>query len=223
MTSSYIYSVATDFPSGIASDQLHDSIDNNGTIVPTCNGIQIEGDVVDIVFSTALSSGEEIELDSLVAAHVPISYDDYTTWVLHEEYSVATNAGSSVKGWQVRTLNTLQGSNRTHVTLSDNQFTLVTGTFSISASAPAYRVDNHRLRIHNVSDDVTELRGNAEYSQSSQTTASLQGIITVTSGPKTYRLEHFCDKSRSKSGLGLAVGATGENEVYAQVRIQKLA
>ena len=223
MTSTYTYSVTSNFPSGIAADQLHDAVDNNGAIVPVCSGIQIEGDVVDITFAAALSPSEETELDAVVAAHVPISFDDYMTWILHEEYAVATNAGSAVKGWQTRTLNTLQGSNSTHVTLSGNQFTLATGTYSISASAPAYRVDNHRLRIHNVTDDVTELRGNAEYSRSSQTTALLQGVVTVTAEAKTYRLEHFCEKSRTKSGLGVAVGAAGENEVYAQMKIQKLA
>lgn len=223
MTATYTFSLSGDFGNGLSPDQLHDTIDANGTIVPLCTGIQVEGDVVEIAFATSLSAGEETELNNVVAAHVPVLYDDYTTWLLHEELSVGTNAGSSEKGWQTRALNTLSGSNRTHVSLSGNDFTLLTGTFSITASAPAYRVGNHRLRVYNVTDDVTALRGGAQYSQSSQTLATLQGIVTVVAGPKTFRLEHFCEKNRSKSGLGLAVGAPGENEEYAQVRIQKLA
>lgn len=65
----YTRSKLVDFPSGILPDQLFTEI-TTGIPSPTLTNINVDGDNVYIIFSSALS--DEIELDAIISAHVPI-------------------------------------------------------------------------------------------------------------------------------------------------------
>lgn len=71
------YSLNTNFPSGLASDQLQDEITENETIVSNVTHINVNGDIVDIYFDTSLSGDDKIALDGIVAVHIPEIIDNY--------------------------------------------------------------------------------------------------------------------------------------------------
>ena len=65
------YSKSTDFGNQLAPGQLVDEIEADGTIVTNLLRIDVNADVVDIVFESTISGAEKTALDALVAAHVP--------------------------------------------------------------------------------------------------------------------------------------------------------
>lgn len=226
MSTMYTYSVTRDFGGSVDVPRLSDAISASSAITPNVTSVTINGDVVRITFQSALNTDGQTALDAVIAAHMSISFNrftlHFTMWSLIEEYSTGSNAGTAEVGWQTRTLNSARGSNRPYVTLHNNEFTLTKGTYTLFASAPGYRVRNHRVRIYNVTEDRVELHGDSHFSNSSQTVAAVTGFLIVTRAPQTYRLDHYCQTRRTNSGLGLAVGVAGANEQYAHVRLQRL-
>ena len=71
MTTTYNFSLASDFGGSLKSYQLHKEIDDDGGITPNLIGVNTEGDDVAIIFDATLSGGEETTLNGLVSAHVP--------------------------------------------------------------------------------------------------------------------------------------------------------
>jgi len=68
----YTYSIANDFPDHtVASEKLHSTIIAS---LSSVSHIDTSGDVCDIWFTSALTSGEQITLDELVAAHPSLAH-----------------------------------------------------------------------------------------------------------------------------------------------------
>jgi len=70
MTNIIVRSLATNFGGVLETGQFHTEIENDPGITPTLIGINSNGDVINIEFSTALSAGEETILDTLISNHV---------------------------------------------------------------------------------------------------------------------------------------------------------
>ena len=67
-----IYSKSIDFPNGIIPSQIINDIEENITITTQVNGISIDGDVVKIIFASALSAPEITELNNnIVSSYTP--------------------------------------------------------------------------------------------------------------------------------------------------------
>jgi hypothetical protein len=74
---SYTYSLSSDFGGNLKPRQLHNNI-LASAITETLQGIVGTGDVVNIIFDTALSSGDQTILDGLVSSYVMLpDYDVY--------------------------------------------------------------------------------------------------------------------------------------------------
>jgi len=142
---------------------------------------------------------------------------------LSDVKSSGTAGGSSVTGYQTRTLNTLSDPTGIVSSLASNQFSLPAGVYEIVASSPARQSDTHRIRLRNITDSVTSLLGSSELAGSaivSQTNSILTGQITLTS-TKTFEIQHQINTAKATDGLG-AAGTSGESEVYTQVKITKI-
>jgi len=152
------------------------------------------------------------------------SEDKY--WYIKDIKSDGTNGGTFTSGsWTARVLNTLEGDPNTAVTLngSDQQFSLIVGTYAIRAYAPCYEVNNNQLRLRNITDNTTDLVGISSYYKNNHNAnqALLFGNITIPS-TKTFELQHRCSLTQNDNGYGLATGF-GENEVYTNINITKIA
>lgn len=67
------YSIASDF-AGVPPilSQLVSEISNSGSGITTvCNGINIKGDGIDIIFEDTISAGEKTALDTLISEYAP--------------------------------------------------------------------------------------------------------------------------------------------------------
>jgi hypothetical protein len=134
-----------------------------------------------------------------------------------------TAGGSSVAGTQTRTLNTIVDSTGIVTSLVSNQFILSAGTYYVEASTPGYKCNRHKCRIRNITDTTTPLLGTSEYCESTDNTGNrsfLFGEIVITSA-KTFELQEYTEAAQASNGQGLP-SSTGENEVYAQVKITRI-
>lgn len=76
MTTSYTKSLSTDFGGNLNATQFHKEVEADSGIAPTCLTVANKADVVEIVFSSALSSGEQTTLNNLISAHNAIITGD---------------------------------------------------------------------------------------------------------------------------------------------------
>ena len=144
---------------------------------------------------------------------------------VNETQATNTAGGASLAAtWITRTLNTIAtGNSISGATLASNQITLPSGQYYISATAPAFAINGHRLRVWNVSDGVIvpNLLGPGEYASSDQSRALVNGRFTFAS-TKSIRIDHYTQSARVTNGLGVQVNATGFSEIYTVVEIWKL-
>jgi len=207
--------------------QFKEFVNADSAITAACTDVSLTGDDVAVRFDAALSSSEQTTLDTLSASFVPVEETEYAEWVARDQKVVGTNGGSSTAGtWVVRTLNTLSGSNRSELSLQNNQITLQSGTYNVDGKVPGFRVGSHQARFYNVTDSSTALSGTTEFSDtvdnmSSQTSSRITGFVTVASGPETFEVQHFCAETHVAEGFGRASGNAGVAEVYTVLRVSK--
>ena len=68
----YTKSLSSDFGGNFNQTQFYDEINANINIIPVLQGIDITGDVINIIFDTPLSTDEQITLNTLISSHLPI-------------------------------------------------------------------------------------------------------------------------------------------------------
>jgi hypothetical protein len=144
---------------------------------------------------------------------------------LSDNKSHSTNGGSSsATTWHKRTLTEITDVSGL-VSVASSQFTPVAGTFLIFASAPAYYVDTHQLRLRNATAGTTSLLGSTEHAGDTdtvQTRSTLVGIFTA-NGSDAYELQHYTEQAKTDSGLGRGDHNTGEGNVFAQIVLVRIS
>lgn len=143
--------------------------------------------------------------------------------ILRDEKAVTTGGGVFTSGaWRTRTLNVEASDAGNHCTLASNQFTLDAGTYRITASAGAFLVNAHQIRLQNVTDATTTIVGTTEVAGSSDSVGSrsiVEGRFTI-AGAKAFEIQHQCQTTRAfADGMGYPAGFT--TEVYAIVKLEK--
>lgn len=176
------------------------------------------GNVQEIVLGTNLTfTGTTIS-----ASSGSVAYAQY-----NDEKSLGTPGGTFTAGaWQTRTLNTEAADSGGFGSLSSNQITLSTGTYVVSAHAPAFATRLNQLRLQNITDTTTILFGgpvNAAVTAGVEAQVSMafvEGLFIIAT-PKTIELQHTCQTTRATDGFGFAGSFT--TEVYAVVKLWKIA
>jgi len=135
-----------------------------------------------------------------------------------------TDGGDFTAGaWQTRVLNTEDTDTGGNASLSSNQFTLQAGTYQINARAPAYQVNDHKLKLRNISDSTDEIIGTSNISANTAATqvyGVVVGQFTITA-PKIFELQHYCQTTRTSLGFGVNT-TFGVSEVYAIVELWRV-
>lgn len=195
------------------------------TVIPTATDVQIQihdhaniaGDFdVDVVLFV---QGADVKNATFLAA-VPVQQVAF----LKDEKSANTQGGTFTLGdWRTRDLNTTSGDSI--VSLSANQFTLQSGSYLITAVAPAHDTDAHKIRLRNITDGVDVPNGIGtstwiDASDGSVTQSYLECTLTITSS-KTFEIQHRSAQTKATNGFGRASNL-GVIEVYTQVKITKL-
>ena len=158
--------------------------------------------------------------DAVFLAAIPVEKTVY----LKDVKASGTDGGTFTSGaWQTRTLNTIEGDSAI-VRLLSNQFLLQPGTYQIEASAPAYRVAEHQLKIRNITNSQDSILGQVAYcgdtASNGAPSALLSGPLTITT-PTIFELQHRCTTTVATNGFGRGV-SFGINTTFAQVKISKV-
>lgn len=177
--------------------------------------------IITIFFTSALSEAEETTLHDIVDAYTYNSYADVVA-VLKDIKSPGINGGTFTSGsWNTRELNTLIG-NVGFVALNNNQFTLDPGTYSISVNSPACDVDNHQIRLKNMTLNTIIEYGTSEFATKGIVSNSTLHIMINIPTSYTYEVQHICFTTAANIGLGKATGFA-VSEIYTTAIIQKFS
>jgi len=232
MAMSYSYQ-SSNFTYGVLFSGLQKDIQEHAGITADFVSIRDTGIMTIITFSRSLTVSEKDILDTLISTHNPNSYPPPIEVghiaTMTDNKLPGTNGGTFTKGsWVTRDLNTVNGINvGSWISLTNNTFILLPGTYIIQASAPAHNVGGHSIRIYNVSESTVVLEGsnavanNNKSSIMTQTISSITGTIVVTGSLQTFTLQHRCSNSYDTSGLGVANGYGG-SEIYSIVSVTNI-
>ena len=162
------------------------------------------------------------------ASGLPIAADPFSAQLLHvRDQKTANTAGGdfTAGSYVTRTLNTSLTNEISGASLGSNQITLPAGTYYIEASAPGFDCGGHKTRLYNTDDTSTILVGTSEtcvQGNETQTQSFVRGRFTL-AAQKVLELQHQCGQTKATTGLGNPVNLGSEVEVYADVRIWKVA
>lgn len=189
------------------------------------DGGQLEAD--EVLVATSITDGHVLTADGAngvaweaAAGGGPVGY------LLYADHKAAnTGGGTFTSGaWQTRTLNTEVYDSNGDGSLASNQITLPAGTYLIRASAPAYKVDYHQIRLYNVTDSAVIAYGSDEYCGSGLFVSTRSVLTTrfTIGGSKAIRLEHYGLTTKATNGFGVP-NNFGGTEVYALLEIVRLS
>lgn len=157
------------------------------------------------------------------AQAVPLG--EYGFPLLHvvDEKTSTTAGGASTAGLQLRTLNTIVGTNEiSGASVATSIVTLPIGTYWIEGSAPAFRSDAHKCYLENASGGAVLIPGSSEYASNAslvQSRSFLSGrLVAATS--LNVRLFHNIANATLVNGLGVANSSGVER--YSELKIWRL-
>ncbi len=97
------------------------------------------------------------------------------------------------------------------------------GTYEVHASAPAFDVNRHAMRIQDTTNTTTLVNSNSMFTSATYDVCNqciAMGHFTL-AGSADIEVQHQCQTSKAGNGLGVE-GNFGDNEVYAQITIRAL-
>lgn len=191
------------------------------------------GDSLGKINDNAFSFDQRITSTESIAATLltVVNAVSAATVVFQDRKPSGISGGTAIgNAWATRALNTKTfeyPANTASINPATNAFLLPAGTWLIRASAPAYRVDRHRIRLWNVTavTPVAQGEGTSEYSFAAQddtvTHSKLEVIVTLTN-PTEFRIEHRTSATRNQDGFGVAAVFSGIDEIYTTVTCSRV-
>lgn len=172
------------------------------------------------------SNGTDPSYAKVSAAHLDTQMGrvapDYI--LVREEQPSGTNGGTFTLGaWRTRALNTETVDTGAHGAVAASQVTLQAGTYRFSAKAMAYQVDNHKLRLRNITagtDIALGMNAKAAAADTCMSIATIEGrfILAVAT---VLELQHQSSATKATDGFGVA--SSFGAEVYAQIEFWREA
>jgi len=145
---------------------------------------------------------------------------------VNQELSTGVDGGTSSSAtFHTRSIGNVVTNEISGASLASNQITLPAGTYFIFATAPAYKTDQAKLYLRNVTDSTDIVTGTVSYHGSTinvQTTSIVSGRFTI-AGSKDFEIRHYIATGKASDGLGVSTNASGLNEIYTDVKIWKVA
>ena len=142
---------------------------------------------------------------------------------LWEEQTSGTNGGSSVIGFQTRTLNTYIDPSGIISNFTANQFILRAGTYKVNGFTSVVASNESAGYLKNITDGTMAVLGGTAWSYSVSIiprSAIIAGIFTITAA-KVFEVQLYCATAKATNGLGVAT-SSGEKEIFTYLEITKL-
>ncbi len=174
------------------------AVNGSGTITGISVGGLPDGIVdADMLAANAVTAGK-------LASGVGGKFASYA--IICDEKASGTDAGTFTQdAWRTRDLNTEIADEDGIVSISSNQFTLQAGTYKIYASAPAYLVKEHQIKLYNVTDSADIAFGVPQYSSDAMRVtqnSELYHRFTI-SAAKTFEIRHYGELTKTNNGFGV--------------------
>lgn len=167
-----------------------------------------------------LNSGHLATSGATALSRVPSDYI-----LIRDEKATTTAGGGFTSGsWQTHALTTEVVDTGNHAALAANQVTLQPGTYRVTAEAVASKVDNHQIRIQNITTGTTVAFGTnsrAAAVDDDMTISTLKTRFTIV-GVTIIELQHRCQTTKATDGFGLA-NSFGGTECYASLELLREA
>lgn len=171
------------------------------------------------------SNGTDPSYAKVSAAHLDTQMGrvapDYM--LIREEQASGTSGGTFTSGaWRTRALNTETVDTGAHAVVAASQVTLLAGTYRFRAEAVGYKVDNHKVKLRNVTDaiDYLGLNVRSAAADACANVSTVEGRFTIASA-KVFELQHQCQSTEATDGMGLA--SSFGQEVYATLELWREA
>lgn len=218
----YIRTLGIDFNvTEIHISSFYEQLSN--TELPPILAIYQTGNDITIKFNRILDADELIIFNNFCLTYEFVIFDNIYA-VIKDIKTTGTNGGNAVKNvWTQRDINTLEG-NQNFVSIENNQFTLVEGTvyYQIRIQCPASNVNNHQIRLYDVTNQVVVAYGTSAYTNNNTVTYSTIDTVYIKgNSPVTMRVEHITDKNNNNTGFGIA-SAFNTQEIYTVISILRI-
>ena len=149
--------------------------------------------------------------------------------VIADEKSTSNAGGNLGTSFTRRDLNTILSDSESAsggiVSISSNQFTLGAGTYLITWSCPAYKVNRHITQLYDVTSTNVLTEGQTAFSGSAtdEIHSSTGAFVHTISSNNVYEIRQATQTARSNDGGGLELGGNFTvNNIYTYVVIYKL-
>ncbi len=142
--------------------------------------------------------------------------------LIQDQKANGTNGGSSLSlAWHTHDLNTEVVDTQNVATVAANQATLIAGTYRARLNATFYESQACRVRLRDVTNNVTLALGVGGYTNSSadyaENQAGAEGRFTLVA-PTAVELQYWVRGAQATNGLGHPA-TSGEVEVYASLEL----
>lgn len=216
---------------GPAIDNVQDAIDGLDTYLVNLDATQVSFDDTILMSGTATNVQEAIDAIATDPGLIPTPFASSLA-LFEDRQLVGVAGGTATEGsWLPRTLNTFTDSVIPYgAALAADQITLPDGEYliefmSIFNTDDQGPLGNVRTRLHNITDDVTEILSMSNVVDGGATIQGNSnscgfGRMTVAGGPKVFELQYQVEFTRTVRGLGAA--SNFDTEIYALVKIWQL-
>lgn len=179
------------------------------------------------VGTVKVSDGTDQSWAKLVAANLgallavlPVDY------LLYRDDKATTTAGGTFTSgsWATHVLQTEVADTGSHGAVAANQVTLGAGTYRFRGRGLGYKVDNHQVRLQNITAGTTTAFGsNARSAVAGDdvTISEVEGRFTI-AGATVFELQSRCTTTRATDGFGTA-NSFGGTECYASLEFWREA
>lgn len=182
---------------------------------------------VDTAAETALTAAARTLLDdatvAAMRATLGLTLATDAIVVVQEQQTSGTNGGTFTSGaWQTRPLNTEVTDTANIASVAANRITLAAGTYSFSALAVAYQVNQHQARLYNITAGAVIAYGLVNTADSVNQVSNVSQVLGrfTLAVQSVLELQHRCVTTNAGDGFGLAA-SFGNNEIYSHIEFRR--
>ena len=138
--------------------------------------------------------------------------------IICDQKSAGTNGGTMSSGtWHTRDINTEIADADGIVSISSNQFILQAGTYLIKANAAGYYVQDHMIKLYDITAGADIAYGTSAYSNVQAQTRSFLCARVNISGATTYEIRHKSGASKTNNGFGESTNLGVEKYLIVEI------
>lgn len=196
-------------------DMIRRGATNNERFAPTASNDLVQYDGTDTLFKKLIAAN----LGTLLGV-LPVDY-----MLFRDDKATTVAGGTFTSGsWATHVLQTEVADTGAHASVAANQVTLAAGTYRFRGRGLGYKVDNHQVRLQNITAGTTTAFGSNARSAAAGDDVTISEVIGrfTIAGATVFELQARCTTTRATDGFGTA-NSFGGTESYASLEFWREA